>query len=123
MPLLNAGRITTIFLMKFAATILILNIFVLLSVPCEDSFAAEKVSPANVNAEQTIDGHQHDLPTEEDCSPFCICSCRQVPAAFDHFTVSASAKVFDSKKNIPPFEYKDPLTNNFPTAIWQPPKV
>lgn len=109
--------------MKFVAFSLILHIFVLLTVPCEDTFAAVSEIPAKDVMTRSMDEPTNDIPTDEDCSPFCICTCRQVPAAFVQFTELASSKVYASKSNVPAFEYTAPFTSNFPTAIWQPPKA
>ncbi len=109
--------------MKLAAIILIGHIFLLLGQPCADVFVSERDLSASKVLTKSIGEIPEDPTEEDDCSPFCICSCRQVPAAFDKFTQPENIVERSSDNSKASFEYKNLLALDFSNSIWQPPKV
>ncbi|HEX8735354.1 MAG TPA: DUF6660 family protein [Pyrinomonadaceae bacterium] len=99
----------------------------LLSVqPCQD-FEAGGFSDASAEDErQTLVLHGSSGETEKEtheCSPFCICSCRQVSASYNLTVLSipeaAEAVAATSRANL----YQNNYSNQYPNSIWQPPKI
>lgn len=107
--------------MKTFTFTFILYILLLLTQPCQDAFAQvsgnDKSDPVNI--QHPIEGNEQP----EDCSPFCICACRQIPSAYQHFTSVAILDVAAAVTPPPTFEYQNPYTKNFYDSIWQPPKA
>ena len=106
--------------MKTFTFTFIFYILLLLAQPCQDTF----VQVSRNDESETINERQpaEDDTQPEDCSPFCICACRQVPTAYHYFT-SINVEVKGSATRAPAFEYQNPYTKNFHDSIWQPPKA
>lgn len=105
--------------MKTFTFTLIIYILLLLTQPCQDTFA-QGIDISNTdNVQQPL----QDDPIPDDCSPFCICACRQVPSAYRHFTSVDVVEVTVAAIPATAFEYQNPYTKNFRDSIWQPPKA
>lgn len=107
--------------MKIFTFTFILYILLLLTQPCQDTFAQNNgsVVPDTNNVQQPAE----DEPMPDDCSPFCICACRQVPSAYQDFTSVLVLDVTAAATAAPILEYQNPYTKNFHSSIWQPPKA
>jgi len=106
--------------MKTFTLTFIFYILLLLTQPCQDTFAQSSRNVASETTNVQLPSEDDEQP--EDCSPFCICACRQVPTAYQHFT-SINVEVKGSVTPAPAFEYQNPYTKNFHDSIWQPPKA
>ena len=105
--------------MKTFTLTFIFYILLLLTQPCQDTFA----QGTDVSNTENILQPLQDEPEPEDCSPFCICACRQVPSAYQYFTSVDIVEVTAAAITAPIFEYQNPYTKNFHHSIWQPPKA
>jgi hypothetical protein len=93
--------------------------------PCQD-FEAGGFSYAPVgNERQAVMQHNSGGETESEtheCSPFCICSCRQVSTSYNlvvlSITENTEAVVTTSQANL----YQNNYSNQYLNSIWQPPK-
>ncbi|MGI8849068.1 MAG: DUF6660 family protein [Pyrinomonadaceae bacterium] len=96
----------------------------LLSVqPCQD-FAASEFSRPQTGSEQTLlhpSGEDTQTETHE-CSPFCICSCRQVSVKYDFSIFSLPKEITVFAKLTAQISYQDDYSHQHFDSIWQPPK-
>jgi len=96
----------------------------LLSVqPCLD-FAVRKFSRSQTGNEQTLlhnDGEDTQTETHE-CSPFCICSCRQVSVKYNFSIFSLPKDIAVLAKSTSPISYQNDYSHQHFDSIWQPPK-
>ena len=106
--------------MKAVSFFAIVYILFLLTLPCQDAFAAHReTSTGETTAIDRID------PCEEEpevCSPFCICSCCGLPALYYADLVAASPKCKDIDPHQMQIEFRSLAPKAFPGSVWQPPK-
>ena len=107
--------------MRPAAFVIIVYILFLLMQPCQDIFAAHALSPDEARTLEVSVGDL-DAEAEEECSPFCICSCRTVPAAEYSTSFISQPKEITPIHRKNPVYYTNPQTKSFAATIWQPPK-
>ena len=109
--------------MRIAVFILAAQILALLSQPCEDTFGPAALTTANgFVAEQTFENSRPESEPEEDCSPFCICTCRQVPAADVSSLLPENVELPIIVTTESEFQYDESLIHLFRPSIWQPPR-
>ena len=102
--------------------IFIVYVVFLLTQPCQDLTALG----VNRCENDTLSVHVERSPApsqDDECLPFCICSCCSHPVANVVFTLSLSTetKVAVTYSNL--IEYPDPDSQTYPNSIWQPPKA
>jgi hypothetical protein len=95
----------------------------LLSVqPCQD-FAAGEFSRPPTGNEQMLLYNDEDTQTEtHECSPFCICSCRQVSFKNNFSVFSLSKEIAVFAKLTSQIYYQNNYSHQHLDSIWQPPK-
>ncbi len=104
--------------MKTFAITLSLYILVLSFVPCGDGRECNEIEEVKISASSDHDHHKHD---EENCTPFCICSCcgtsmisLNIPEILSEIE---QVYVIDF-----PVYIESPLSVTY-FHIWQPPKI
>jgi hypothetical protein len=116
----NKKRNNYICAMKYFWAIFSIYIFVLSTMPCGDEKNCNEFSETHTSI--VSDNSQNNSHQEEDCSPFCICSCcgcqgfNVAPFPIVIITFSQS----DEKKVTP---YQSQFLSNYIANIWQPPKI
>ncbi len=95
----------------------------LLSVqPCQDFAASEFFRPQPGN-EQTFLHKDENTQTEtHECSPFCICSCRQVSLKYNFSIFSLLKEIAVFAKSTSQISYQNDYSHQHFDSIWQPPK-
>jgi hypothetical protein len=96
----------------------------LLSVqPCQD-FATSEFSRPQIESEQAQLHNDENTESESrECSPFCICSCRQVSVA-DKMPVLASGELLAVfTKSVAGIFYQSNYSHQHLNSIWQPPRI
>jgi len=110
--------------MRFVALIIFVQILVAVSTPCPDAISSGSMfasvsTRAAADVKAPDEGEDHD----EECSPSCICSCRQVPASSVAFCEPpAEAAMNDAVQKVA-FRYRDDPETTFRESIWQPPQA
>lgn len=90
--------------------------------PCQDLVADEFLSLQNENElTQLSDYNENTESGTDECSPFCICSCRQTPVADQFFSVLAANELTVFAKT-PQNSYQNDYSHLHLDSIWQPPK-
>ena len=110
--------------MRPATLTIILYILFLLTQPCQDVLAARGLvdDEARVAVQMSSPSDCDEKGTGDDCSPFCICSCRTVPAGEHFVTFVPEPKILAPIARKSPICYTNPQTNSFTSTVWQPPK-
>jgi hypothetical protein len=96
----------------------------LLSVqPCQD-FAASEFSYSQSGNEQTrVNDDEDEQQETHECSPFCICSCRQMSVAYNLSTPAQEKEtVIFTQRCSKITSQKLIYSNHYLDSIWQPPK-
>jgi hypothetical protein len=96
----------------------------LLSVqPCQD-FAASRFSYPQIENEQAkLHDADKDMQSEShECSPFCICSCRQISVADNFSSPLSKVEVAAFAKSTVQIFYRNTYSHQHLNFIWQPPK-
>jgi hypothetical protein len=91
--------------------------------PCQDLIGGVRRDSEAVTV--LASGQDQEIPTsgeQEECSPFCICSCRQAPTAFEHAFLPLPHDLIAAAASQPASHYKASHTSNPDNSIWQPPK-
>lgn len=91
--------------------------------PCQD-FATSGFFNPQIENEQTQfhdDGGNSESESHE-CSPFCICSCRQVPLTDKIPVLSSNEKITVSTKSTYKVFYQSSYSHLHLNFVWQPPK-
>lgn len=107
--------------MKTIAHILILIIFTLNVIPCNDS-VHENLELQSLSEITSSDSHsqsQEDHDADH-CSPFCSCSCSQTAKDFSEEIVYAEPK---EEKIIIPTDTYEFLEDSYPSELYRPPIV
>ncbi|HPS63721.1 MAG TPA: hypothetical protein PLK82_11710 [Bacteroidales bacterium] len=101
--------------MRFFAALLSLYVLSLVCVPCADDLLHGNIPGWEQCAHPDGGGDHHDA-----CSPFCICSCCNVP-------VTVAAAILAERPTEKPFTAFFPETSRFISSFevnfWQPPKI
>ena len=106
--------------MKIFAFFISFYILVLSSVPCNDM--GNKCNKNSINKEHT-QNHDHQQDTDDNCTPFCTCSCCSSSVLEIYFTPFCIKKPIEfsisQKITIRNFSF----VSNYFGNIWQPPKI
>jgi len=110
--------------MRFVALIMFVQIFAAVSTPCPDAISSGSMfatGSVRVASDMTApdEGEDHD----DECSPFCICSCRQIPAASVTFCEPPKETAMNAPARNVVFERRDDPETTFQKPIWQPPQA
>ncbi|MEP7214575.1 MAG: hypothetical protein ABI791_15980 [Acidobacteriota bacterium] len=109
---------------RFVSLLLIFCVLILVAQTC-DEVATASVEASAVSAQSNyFQTSVHDpSDTTDKCSPFCICSCRQVPSLQENHA-ELPERVVDpiSSREIQPHRVT-PHGSSFTESIWQPPKA
>ena len=106
--------------MKFISFFMAIYILVLSAVPCSDMHNDCNESKSKTELAQN---HDHQQDQDDECSPFCNCSCCGV------FALSVDFSIFQLKKPVNFSINKKVIIRNFSFVsnfygnIWQPPKI
>lgn len=104
--------------MKIIAFILAFLVLALSVMPCADTYNAGNDSKAKT--ELTKSNQDRDNPKQDDCSPFCQCSCC-AGFCINHFITSIVITIPGGSKTQTAFLPAGTLEIAFP--IWQPPQL
>lgn len=105
-------------IMRWIATILLIYIAALFSVPCSDASNSCKTSNNSSQEAQ----HSHDEDRDDYCAPFCQCSCCGITITtfkFDLPQFVIPIQEFKVKKIIIGNYF---VVSSFSGSIWQPPE-
>ena len=103
------------------AFVVVFYILFLLTQPCQDVLGAPSSFRGEASAGQAAEDKGCE-DSDDNCSPFCICSCRQAPAGY--FSIETAPKM---KATIAPIwtieeDYTCRITASYTGSVWQPPK-
>lgn len=105
--------------MKWFLTIWTFYLMVLAALPCSD---ASNQCEDTVPKIETAQAHEHNQDSDDNCSPFCYCSCCSVSIGsfnFKPFEIKQPKVAFSTKK----FTIRDyNLISRYQGNIWKPPK-
>jgi hypothetical protein len=101
--------------MKIVAFIMAFLVLALSIMPCADTAAHD----SNIRIELNKSTPQTDNPHNDDCSPFCHCTCC-ASISIDHFVVSATHISCLQCKAVQAYLPADVIEIALP--IWQPPQ-
>jgi hypothetical protein len=93
--------------------------------PCQDfAPAGESLNPQSESEQARLqDGGEGDRQEDtHECSPFCICSCRQVSTSYNLTVLSMAEEVTAVAAASPAVFYQNNYSNQYLSSIWQPPK-
>ena len=111
------------FSMKVFCFIFTIYILFLSFQPCEEMTAIAESRADKVSQEETqIKVNEQADKENDDCSPFCICSCCHFSTVYQFKTFSVTNKITASAISRPDFPYQNPYYQIYKTSIWQPPK-
>ena len=106
--------------MKVFALFMAIYILVLSAVPCSD--VHNDFNDKNTKTELT-QTHDHQQDKDDNCTPFCTCTCCSasvIAVDFTPFQIKKPAEFSITKKiTIRNFSF----ISNFFGSIWQPPKI
>lgn len=71
---------------------------------------------------QVEDYHAEDNSSEDNCSPFCICSCCQMSVAYHNFLPQITTEISPQIKEQLISFYENPYLSNNLNSVWRPPK-
>jgi hypothetical protein len=98
------------------------QVLVLLSQPCEELFP----DPSETNDRQYVSRYENGSTSEQqqdECSPFCLCSCCSHPVANQTFSFAITTHIEQSKIENTFTDYANPITTTYTDSVWQPPKA
>lgn len=106
--------------MKWLLTIWAVYLLALASLPCSDASNQCKDNGPKV---ETVKAHSHEKDKDDNCAPFCYCSCCSVSfASFDFKLLEVTQpKVAFAEKKITLRNHQ--LVSNYYGNIWNPPKL
>jgi hypothetical protein len=108
--------------MRIFCFIFILYLLLLSWQPCQD-LAAKDISCTSTPKAQQSHLHDTSQPTEnDDCSPFCVCSCCQISTANARPTFMVKNRFTVSTEKATEIFYQNEYSQQHLDSIWQPPK-
>lgn len=110
--------------MRILSFIFIVYAIVTLAQPCRDLAVsvADATKGTSVAASQRDERSNLD-PQNDECSPFCICSCCSMSMLHVRFTFPLPVEVKNGTVEALIPDYSDPNPKTFHDNIWQPPKA
>lgn len=101
----------------------IVYLLVLLAQPCQDVVAQTHDCCNEPEMSAHFENSSHNEPGEDECSPFCICSCCGQAVASHKTSFGVTLDIETARFNTPLMTYSPPDTASFTISVWQPPKV
>ena len=108
--------------MRTFCFIFIVYVVFLLTQPCQD-LAALGVNGCESDTYSAHVERSPEQPCDDECLPFCICSCCSHPVANVVFTLGMTTATKVDAIYADLIEYRDPDTQTYRNSIWQPPKA
>jgi hypothetical protein len=99
-----------------------IHILLLSLVPCEELTTKAEIRVNEAFQQSQIQSHEQTSDENENCSPFCICSCCHFSTAYQFKIFSVTDKITITPISTPEISYQNPHTQNYKNSIWQPPK-
>lgn len=108
-------------IMKVFRLIFIVYLLVLSVQPCRDLGDSRFSYSKAENGQTMLNG---DAPQQEtpECSPFCICSCRQVSVTDNFSALSLPKEIAVLTATASLVTSRNDYSRQYPDSIWQPPK-
>jgi hypothetical protein len=100
---------------------IVFYILFLLTQPCQDVLGAPPLTRGEASASQTEEDEDCE-DGDDNCSPFCICSCRQAPAGYFSIETARESKVIIEPVRTTEIDYTRGVSASFTGSVWQPPK-
>lgn len=94
-----------------------------MSQPCQDVVAQAGKCCDEPEMSAHFESSNHQEAGEDECSPFCICSCCGQAVASHKTSFGVRLDVETATFTAPLKTYSPPDTASFTTSVWQPPKV
>ncbi len=109
----------SIFIFVFSFYLLFLS-----AQPCQDFADGEFSRPQSENEQVRLhDGGERDRESESgECSPFCICSCRQVSANYNFTSLPKAKEAAVFTESTDGISYRSDYLHQPLDSIWQPTK-
>jgi hypothetical protein len=107
---------------KAISFILTFYVIVLLTQPCQDVFALPREADSQTNVVALTDEPDDSDCEDENCSPFCICSCCSLSVIHCTFTNAVTLEATSNPDADGVIRYTNPYSNAYQSSIWQPPK-
>lgn len=104
--------------MKFLAFVMAILVLALSLIPCADESMA--IHKDEIKAEISKATHQHDVPHEDICSPFCHCACCSAVTIIPFITIDNARPVTDIQ--IKAAVLRTDITH-ITLPVWQPPQL
>jgi len=104
--------------MKFFALIMAILVLALSVMPCADNEALQGKEGAKTELSKTT--KQQNYPIQDDCSPFCQCSCC-AGFSINHLVASVATELYISGNPTSSFLPSEVINVSLP--IWQPPQL
>jgi hypothetical protein len=108
---------------KVFCSVFIVYLVVLLTQPCPDLAAMVRDKDNGDVVATHVDSTTPADCDEEECSPFCICSCCSHPVANHQFSFGMTTEVKTLAVAKIAAEYNNPNLKAFHNSVWQPPKA
>lgn len=102
--------------MKFFSIFLAYCILHIATLPCKDVHEFSKGLITTV-----IEAHENHEDHNDNCSPFCLCSCCQASVTVPSFFSNSSVVLSDLSSIL--FCYNEGYTSSGFALVWHPPKV
>lgn len=97
--------------------------FLLLSwQPCQDFAELGVLTKSLAKTEKIADDKHEEELLDEDCSPFCACSCCRVSAVSYNFSLAEKRDFSVRIKSFLPDVYENRYFPNDLNAVWRPPR-
>lgn len=107
--------------MRSFCSVFIIYLVLLLTQPCPD--LAAMIDDDCVDGTQIVhvESPTNSGSEDEECSPFCICSCCSHPVANHQFSFGVTTEVKTVAVAKIAADYRNPNRAAFHTSVWQPP--
>ena len=115
---MNNSRGLPLHPMRLFAFFMALVVLVLSILPCADSAFA--ISHGTAKVELSKAAQPQDSPQQDDCSPFCHCSCCASYSVVKLYSIQAAVPVFRSETES---DYLPAGLIEVAIPIWQPPQL
>lgn len=108
--------------MKYKAFILVFYLLGMMMLPCSDAYNECNLAQTRQSKVEVSNEHSHGTDANDNCSPFCNCSCCQT---------TIDTKFLAKKDEEPKALFKEKkflftnqrFVSNYYGNIWQPPKI
>jgi hypothetical protein len=109
--------------MKIVVLIIFVQIFAAVFTPCGDIVPTGLIAADTVAASSDVSQPSDGGECDDECSPYCICACRQIPAVsvMIREPLIEAATVPVSRTGI--FEHRKTAYTTFLKPVWQPPRA